>query len=236
MSDADLLSTDRGVQELRKAAFRDLTSKLHQYYAREAANGIAYRDANLPYFSAMPIEKQSELLKSLAIQLDLLHELDQAGRSILREGRFLVFNLLQRMGLTPAPEVAERLEDIDYVAIYNRSQQMLFLSPNHCLWSAHTLEDLHCRPWFDNFRRDETVERILMHRAMEVVLSEHPHTIINTDIQPHLVSEVGSAEPRWVMCYSKFYAPVFRDGRPVGFIAANQDRLRADRSRKLLFR
>lgn len=170
----------------------------------------------------MPADRQRDLLRFLGIQADLLTSLSREGHDLVRCTSQMTLSFLTRAGFGWADDLLSALEDDDYVAAYNPQQQMIFLTPNHLCLMSHTLEDLHCRPWLELVERNEMITKILVMRAIEFGQGMHRKTLWNSDVPPHFLSEVGSPGSRVATCRSKFYSPIFKDGKPCGFLAANR--------------
>lgn len=215
---------DLGLQndaERRNQDFIVLTRHFQETLRVAGMDAVPYRDTSLPYFTKMPSVLQEKLLESLAIESDIIAQIARSGADPVRSGKRLTLDFLKRTGLDAPDDLLLYLEDADHISIYNREQQMIFLSPNHFIWMTYSLEEVLCRPWFELFRRDPKVEQVLRQRAAMMITAGLRESVSNFDIPAHLVAETESPAGREVTCRSKLYTPLFRHGKAAGFLALN---------------
>lgn len=205
--------------------FRDLTSRMRDLVLIEGIVAQPFSDPALPYFAALSDESREEMLRHFEIFLLIVSRASYEGLDISKSTRRLSLDFLREAGLQPAPDLLEHLEDDDHLAAYNHRQQIVFLTPNHFRLMSYSIEDLYCRPWPMLFQRSEQIEKVLVSRALEFGRGLHTKTLVHSDVPPHLLTEINGPEKRTGTAQSKVYSPVFRNGRPAGFVAVNRARL-----------
>lgn len=219
--------------ESRKEAFRRASTTICQILLNELINAKPFRDPELPFFSKLKVEQQEVLIKSFNVQIELLIAMPKQGLSFLNSNRTLLLSFLNKMGLTHSEDLLDYLADSDFVAAYNKFLEIIFLSPNHLIWMTYSLEEIHCRPWYELFRRESQIDQKLIERGKDFAKGKYTTTMLSTDIPPHRVSEISGAEKVKAISYSKFYSPLFKDGKPAGFLVSNEDRFNHDRNLRL---
>ena len=211
----------------QKENFKIYSQELCKILKADGVEAAPYRKSELPYFSMMSPDQQTQLIQSFKTQVEVGKSLQAMGLNITRSNYTFLAAVLTKLNLALPSEALDSLDELDYMAVYNHFHQMILLTPNHLAWMTYTLEDLHCRAWYQLFKREETVEKELMKRAAAVAMGQTPGIVFNTDIPAHLVTELDSSEKRWVNCHSKLYSPVYKSGKLAGFLSSNQDRVRA---------
>ncbi|MGZ3658834.1 MAG: hypothetical protein ACXVCK_02010 [Bdellovibrionota bacterium] len=203
-----------------QARFRSLAPRICDLLFLEGIEAMPWHDPQLPFFSAMDSARRTALLHSLEAQLEAFERCRAQGESLDNPWASLAI-FLELMNLQMAPDLAQFAGPDDYVAVYDRFQGMIFLSPNHLRGITYSLEDLYCRLWISLFRRDQKIEKILMERVFPFAHDQRMHTMSNEDIPPHIISETQSPGLRAVTVESKVYSPLFQKGSPAGFLSVN---------------
>lgn len=204
-----------------QARFLELAGHYCDLLNRTGIPAKPWLDSKIPHFSRLDSLRQSLLLKCLEVQIHVVGNAIQYNGNLM-DSWSLIWTFLQEMNLTPAGDLLNYLTPDDYIAVYNQQHAMMFLSPNHLMHMTYSIEDLYCRSWMEIFRRDERIERVLVERAITFGQGKRRNTLSNEDIPPHVVSEVESPGMRLATCRSKVYSPIFQNGVPVGYLAANQ--------------
>lgn len=215
--------------DLEKNYFLHLTEQIQAVLKTQNISVLTCSSPELPFFSNLSADNQQGLLRNLEIYLELLIKLDKNKKNFLFVSQPLTLDFLKRVGLTPARDLVEFLENDDLVATYNDKQQMIFLTPNHFQWISYSLEDLLCRSWLELFQRNKLIEQVLIDRGQSLFKNSKGTTIQNLDIPPHTIIEAQSAEKRTATCYSKFYSPLFFNGKVAGMLSANKGALTTSR-------
>lgn len=218
--------------EFRKEAFRKAAISISQILLGELINVTPFWDPDLLYFSKLTVQEQELLIKSFNAQIELLQAMPKQGLSFLSSNRILVLSFLNKMGLGHAEDLLDYLSDSDFVAAYNDRLQIIFLSPNHLIWMTYSLEEIHCRPWYELFSRDPVITQKLIERGMDFALGKRTTTMLSDDIPPHTVSEISGPESAKAISYSKFYSPLFKEGKASGFLVSNEDRFNFERRQR----
>jgi hypothetical protein len=208
-------------QSMSQLRFFELASLYCEILESEGIKAKPYRDANLPYFSKFTSVQKKSLLQSLESQIQVVTECLRGGGNLL-DSWSLIWEFLKELKLAPAPDLLNHVTPDDYIAVYNQHGGMIFLTPNHLKLMSYSLEDLYCRSWLDIVRRDSRIEKILFDRVMDFVQGKRTQTLSNEDIPPHYLEESDSPDMRTATCRPKIYSPIFRDGKPAGFISVNQ--------------
>lgn len=206
---------------LEHSRFKALSSRACDLLATEGVRARPWRGEDLPHFGRLHDGAQIELNHFLELYVQVIAEASRDKRSIMNSTKSMFNRFLALSGLTVAADLDGEMRDGDFLAVYNRDQQMIYLSPNHLHYMSYSLEDLYCRPWMSMFRRNEFIEKILFGRAYEFLTARCRSTRFNLDIPPHVIYEVDSPEKRSATCQCRLHSPVFRDGEMIGFVSIN---------------
>lgn len=162
--------------------------------------------ANLPFFSVLPTERKSEILKHFGFYLDLCTAQLQEGQS-LRDSQTFTWRALKACGLTPGSDFLQRITPGDVVEIYSTTNNQIFRNLEFFDFCSYTLEELFSREWWNLFSRSETVTNNIMNIASSIFAGEHPKGI-HYPVLAHTVKEISSPEKfEWNMDI-KFLGPL----------------------------
>jgi PAS domain-containing protein len=100
------------------------------------------------------------------------------------------------LGLTPRPDLFERLNEDEVIIIWNLQGKQVFRSPNGFkLWS-YTLDQLQGIPFYELFERDPAIGEKYIEYFTKLVKGEIRETTLTDDIPTHIVTEKRSKK-KW---------------------------------------
>ena len=205
----------------RREKFRYLTLRLTKAAADCGFQLTPYFDTNLVYFCRLSEGAQERAIVSLdrlSSQYESLYAHDHKRPSVALQLAFF----LKQNKITTDPAVVERISEDEGVDIYDENHSFLFASLNILHLLTYSIEDLYCRPWYELFRRDTPgVQEKLLAVCLDLAAGKHTKLVDVSYIENNISSETSSVAKRAVACIPRYFAPIFRDGKPAGYLCVN---------------
>ena len=171
--------------------FVELAERFCGLLRDEGFNVLPYQNSTDLSFNKLPEEKQSQIISHFEIYVDVCSDTVEQGHS-LKESKFLLWNMLQKLGLTPSSDLFDKIKDEQIFEIYNEDNVQIFRNLNFFTICSHSIDDLVSTPWWSLFRRDDSVSREIFNLG-STFLSGTPGKTLRPDIKTHLLEEIGSS-------------------------------------------
>ena len=187
--------------------FRELADRLVGFGSRVGVRIIGYRDSKLPLFRALAPETQESIVRELKFYLEICEETLANGHD-LRNSKQLVWYAMRKFGFVPPSNMFDLVDDSYVVEVHDRELHQVFRNFVFYEYCSYSLEELHCRPWPELYKRDQNA----MASMLEVVDSLLANRVSWVDCRgiKHFISETESAF-RYDMNYELVYAFALKD-------------------------
>lgn len=205
LSNALMTRSGNGTQLVED--FRDLADQLVQFGSRVGVRIIGYRDSRLPLFRALPFETQSSIVSELKIYLEICSETLANGHD-LKNSRQLVWYAMRKLGYIPPSNMFDLVDDSYVIEVHDRELHQVFRNFVFYEYCSYSLEELHCRPWPELYKRDQGAMNSML-EVVESLLEERSSWVDCRGIK-HFISETESAF-RYDMNYELVYAFGLKD-------------------------
>lgn len=187
--------------------FRELADKLVSFGKQVGVRIIGYRDSRLPLFRALPLETQITIVHELKVYLEICDETRANGHG-LNNSKQLVWYAMRKLGFIPPSNMFDLLDDSFVVEVHDRELHQVFRNFVFYEYCSYSLEELHCRPWPELYRRDEKAMASML-TVVSSLLEEKEKWVDCRGIK-HFISETESAF-RYDMNYELVYAFALKD-------------------------
>jgi hypothetical protein len=208
-----MLSVDKPsilLSDLAVAEFKRLTETFSDFAAREGLKVSPYKNSEPSFFGALPAEQQHGVLAHFANYVGVCKE-TLAGGEPLSQDRLFLWRMFHNMGVHPSSDLMSSILNGDVVEIYNADYVQVFRNLAFFSYCSFTLDELLCRPFWELFRRDPSVQNRLM--AVGVAMFQHKITGTQLlDIGPHTVDEIDSPACYHSVIENKIASPLFDAG------------------------
>lgn len=167
-----------------RASFRDLALELAAIGASIDVTIRPFSQANLPYFSALTLSEQQDVVMQLARYVSICQDVIASGGS-LRSTRTFVWRAFREFGWKPNSDFFNEMRDDHVVEIYDFDNLQIFRNFRFFEFCSYTLEDIFTRPWTSLFlRRHESQTQRLLNEIEALCKSRSRETVrFNAGIQ-----------------------------------------------------
>lgn len=148
-----------------------------------------YRDKRVPWFMAMTSTDRQKVISELQVFVDICQDCLAMGGS-LTNSRSLVWCALKRLGLQQGSDLFTFITDEQVIEIYSYEQVQIFRNFNFFKYVSYTLEDIHCRKWYEIFCRPDN--SIVDSISAEVAKLVQHYQVVDIDVPEHEVVEIDS--------------------------------------------
>lgn len=182
--------------------------------------GIVFRPFSkpqLPYFSSLPPEEQSEALDRLCSYDRICAEMHSQGQS-LKNTRLFVQKALDEFGLQVRDGHLDVIENHHLVEFYNLNHVQIFRSFRFFEVSSYTLEDITCRKWWNLYERSPQDEATIQKIAADFV-SSSAKTMTRVTMPRHVIREKDTLERLVVQTQLHWLIPLYKGQDYAGIFA-----------------
>lgn len=208
-------------QAQRRENFRYLCLRLAKAAAECGMPLVPYFDPDLIYFSRCSPEDQersAQRLSTLATHCEAIYKSPRTFTAPATE----LEQYLNLNGLTTDPALFPLIAENEAVDIYDGTHHFCFASLNILQHLTYSIEDLYCRPWYELFHRDTPgVQEKLVKLCLELAAGQHVKMVSGSYIENNVSYETHSVGRMCSAFIPRYFASVFRDGKPSGYVCVN---------------
>lgn len=207
-------STDLSSSFERIDQFVMLTEAFCEAAAMSNINVKAFRGYTPTYFTLLPADLQIQTLKTFSVYSEVATEMIAANESLASEHRFL-WRMIQKLKLHPTKDLFSILEKDDIIEIYSVPDFIqIFRNMSFFSRCSYTLDEILCRPYWELFKREESVTAAIMRTAGGLAASKNPMTIAY-DVPSHILEEIDSQSRFRCIVENKYLSPLFNAEKQV---------------------
>ncbi len=186
---------------------------------------LSFRDSNLQHFSQLSSDSKIAINQQLHTLVSICAGLQEQGEKI-RSVKSLIWAFLKHFQCVGPSDLLTHIHEGDFVDAYGFNHRMLFAGLTFFEVFNYSLEEFFCCSWFDLFeRKDQTVQQQLLDLSHEMVIGKHQNIISTKYIPHHLCQEKASKEKMMVRVEPQFFAPLFHQGRIIGYLCVNRGQM-----------
>lgn len=152
---------------------------------------VVATDSRLPYFSALPVERQEWVVETLEVS-NRIYTSMIANKSDMRDNSALVWSAFRELGLRPPSDFFDKVGSEDVIQLYSEDHVHLFANFRFFELCSYTIEEIYSLPWSDLWSRSESdLQRIF--QIIGQVKDPAVTTTLTLNEPPHAVKELASA-------------------------------------------
>lgn len=193
----------------------DEVSRLGQQFGVKI---IPYRDSELPHFKKLTEEKQLDVLRYLSHQRDffLMAQLD----GLHPNSPQLVWRTLAKMGMTPQPDIFDKMTDENVVEVYHSDNTTSFKNLKFFEFISFSLEEIYCLTWMEQASISTAIYLIFIEMGARLKLGKINRTFAPRFSRYQLREKLG--EKRIFNIRVEWISPVSIDGKQSALIFVNR--------------
>lgn len=149
-----------------------------------------YRSLENLAFAKLPAEIQVKYLGHFRNYAEVMAETHGAGHD-LRESKFLIWNMLNRLGYRAVDDVISKVTDNQIVEIYNAENIQVFRNLPFFKVCSYSIDEILSLPWWELYKRDDQISQKIFQYASQVLNGEI-ETTVQPDIPVHYLEEKDS--------------------------------------------
>jgi len=176
--------------DLRKR-FLTAGRKLYQLGSLAGYRIIPTANSGLLLFSALPVETQKTVIKTLEASCRVYSSLI-ANKTKMRNPSAIVWAAFRELGLVPPPDFFDKIGSDDVIQLYSSDGLHLFASFRFFDLCSYTIEEIYSRPWLELWSRSESALSRLI-QIVQQVMAPRQTTTISLNEPSHQVLELASA-------------------------------------------
>lgn len=174
----------------RIRTFTHLTERFCLLLQRESLTVKPYGDGGPVHFSALPDPLQEHVLQSFEKYVGVCVETIAGGWS-LRDDAQVLWRMFKSLRVHPCNELMASIEQGDVIEIYDTNYTQVFRNIAFFSICSYTLDELLARPFYELFRRDESVTAQLIQVGTEM-FGGRLSGVHQWTVGQHTLNEVGS--------------------------------------------
>ncbi len=132
--------------------FRILSTEISEIGARQGITITPFHSDDLPSFSKLSDECQSNILNQLSCYIEICKETLSAYGD-LNFSVQMVWVALKELQLIPCSDLFTKVTNDDVIEIHDLQNRQIFRNLKYFEFCSYTLEDIHCVPWTNGFGR-----------------------------------------------------------------------------------
>jgi hypothetical protein len=168
-------------------------------------------------FLALPPEKQTAVLENFSRYLQVCEEA-ASHRESLSQNRQLLWRMFSRLGVHPTSDLMDHIDNKEVIEIYDADYVQIFRNLKFFEFCSYTLDELLCRPFWELFRRDETLTPKLLERTAKVFSGEI-QGVHWWKVGLHAVDEIESPSKYRGIVEYRLISPLFDSaGKIISFV------------------
>jgi hypothetical protein len=205
--------------------FIELASEIASLAKDDQINIVPFSDPTLPHFSALSDSQKERVLWQLRTLCEIGRRIRSKSES-LADSKALLREFFDITEFLPPPDLMNWIKGDEFIDVWDDSHQLIIGNYVFFRVISYSLEEVYCRPWMQLFYRpNERAHELLLGLSMEILQGKHFTVVETRYIPPHLVSEIDSPRRAAAWITPKLFAPLFRDGKIVGYFVVNEGRV-----------
>jgi len=179
-------------QSERNFVFREIADKICEIGDRYSVKITGYKHADLPLYSALPVQKQQDSLHQLRVFLQTMEATESSGNKVDNQGCF-VWAALSTFGLVPPADLFSKLDSDALIEIYDLYGLQIWRNFNFLKFCSYTLEEVFCIEWSNRYTREPGMNEVCAQKIGALLSGQTPE-IYYPGIAKHTIEETCSEE------------------------------------------
>lgn len=194
-----------------KALFIEYADSLSIIGKNEGVCIAPYSSSNLVHFDVLQIQEKQKVVEGLKNYLEICQQTILSGHSV-KNSKQLTWNALKKFKLRPHLTLFDHLNDGQVIEFYSSENIQIFRNFVFFELCSYTLEDVYCRPWFELYKRDDSVTAEIL-KEFEFIFKGQSETIVSSKTPKHYLFESSSFYSNTVEMQVDFCAPLYSDSK-----------------------
>lgn len=186
---------------------REITSKLSDIFCSIKKHPRVYREETWARFRTYDSKTQEDCLNKANTYLEICQSTLNSGSSLTNTKQMLWY-AVRRLKLLPSDDLFEVIQENDVVEIYNSNGVQLFRNHRFFDICSYDFAELFIYPWYELYKRDNSVDEQIMFFANKIFSGEHKTTIAVSNIPYHKMQEIFSPEKFIMEMQEKYFSPL----------------------------
>lgn len=198
--------------------FREIGAEIQAVAARYKVDITPFWDNDLPHFCKLNEKKQLDVLKIMTHQRDFLvtAETDRLHPNDPK----LIWRTLGNMGMTPLPDIFDKITEDDTVEVYHWDSTTSFKNLKFFEFISLSLEEIYCLTWMEQRTHSPGVFLFFLEMNAKLRLAQVTKTFAPR-FSKYFVTE-KLAQKRRFHIHLKWISPVTQDGVKSAIICVNR--------------
>jgi hypothetical protein len=176
----------------RNSKFRETADKVCELLGKYDLKVVGYHSSELPYFSALPIQKQNESLALLKTFLQSAEVTEAFGEKLDDHERSL-WGALSAMGLIPPSDLFSSLRPGAAIEIYDLEGLQIWRNFTCMQYCSYTLEEVYSVEVYTRYNRDAEKLSACIAKVGDLLTGKSPE-IFDPEVAPDILEETFSQD------------------------------------------
>lgn len=212
---------------------------LRRMFKRYGFEVPGYRAGDIKKFENLSAQQRMDAVNTLKNYVYIYEGAVKEEILPYNEAKFLWYSL-RKWQYTPSSDLFDKIEEDDFIEVYNIENIQIHRSFNYFRLSSYSLADIFTKPWTDLYDRDVYLEKQIVGIVEKIFKGEITNTVFS-NLDVHYIRESLSNEKRVYKVYHKYFSPLKdANGNQTAFVVlskaenSNEDEFIASRKRHAL--